>query len=61
MVIITQGALWHKPWPWLFILARVMGLNDDDKDVYGLLDRGAIGDHENFTVSGRGLYQGSIF
>ncbi|NLD36063.1 MAG: OprD family porin [Desulfatiglans sp.] len=52
MVYYNSGELYGISLGLAFYTGQGMGLNDDDKDVYGLLDRGANGDHENFTVLG---------
>ena len=40
-----------------FYTAQGMGLNDDDKDVYGLLASGSDGNHESFAVLGESFIQ----
>ena len=41
-----------------FYTGQEMGLNDDDKDVYGLLARDENNDHESFSVLGEAFIQG---
>ena len=40
-----------------FYTSQGMGLNDDDKDVYGLLATDANGNHESFSVLGESFIQ----
>ena len=40
-----------------FYTSQGMGLNDDDKDVYGLLAADANGDHESYSVLGESFIQ----
>lgn len=43
-----------------FYTAQEMGLNDSDKDVYGLLAKDANGNHESFSVLGEAFIQGEF-
>ncbi|MBN1905126.1 MAG: OprD family outer membrane porin [Deltaproteobacteria bacterium] len=52
MLYYTSGDLYGISFGFAFYTGQGMGLNDDDRDVYGLLDRDANGDHKNFTVPG---------
>jgi hypothetical protein len=52
MLYYTSGDLHGISLGFAFYTGQGMGLNDDDKDVYGLLDRDANGNHKNFTVPG---------
>ena len=43
-----------------FYTGQEMGLNDDDKDVYGLLAEAENGDHQSFAVLGEAFIQGTF-
>jgi hypothetical protein len=43
-----------------FYTGQGLGLNNDDKDVYGLLDKKENGDHASFTALGEAYLQGEF-
>ncbi len=52
MLYYTTGELHGISLGISFYTGQGMGLNNDDRDVYGLLAKDSDGDHENFTVVG---------